>query len=196
MTLNASRGYSLIEIMLVTGLGAVVSAIAVPTTSHALSSFRLTGDARGVSAAVAVAKMRAASTFSRARLYVDLSTNRHHLETYQKTGTPGWVAEGGETLLSQGVSPGYGALSVPPANTQGAIAQAASCLNNAGSTIANTACVVFNSRGIPIDAAGAPTVADAVYLTDGKAVFAITVTATGMSQLWKSLATTTAWTKQ
>ena len=195
MRLDASRGYSLIEIMLVTGLAAVVSAIAIPTSSNALAGLRVTGDAHAVLSAVAMAKMRAGSSLTRARLYIDLSTNRHHLETYQKIGTPGWVTEGGETSLSQGVSLGFGVLTSPPPNTQASIAQAPSCLNNAGTAIANTACVVFNSRGIPIDAAGAPTVADAVYLTDGQAVFAATVTATGMGQLWKSFSTTAAWTK-
>ena len=195
MRLN-DDGYSLLEILLVTALAAVVSAIAIPTSSNAISGLRLTGDARGVSAAVAMAKMRAAANFSRARLYVDVSTSRHHLETYQKTGTPGWVTEGGETSLSQGVSFGYGALTSPPANTQAAIGQAPACLNNSGTAITNTACVVFNSRGIPIDATGAPTAAAAVYVTDGKTVFGVTVSANGMSQLWKSLAATAAWVRQ
>ena len=195
MRLN-DEGYSLIEILLVVALGAVLSAIAIPTASNALGGLRLTGDARGVSAAVAMAKMRAASDFSRARLYVDVSTSRHHLETYQKTGTPGWVTEGGETPLSQGVSLGFGALSSPPPNTQAAIGQAPTCLSNSGTAIANTACVVFNSRGIPIDATGAPTAAAAVYVTDGKTVFGVTVAANGMSQLWKSPAPTAAWTRQ
>ena len=58
---------------IVVGLIGVISAIAVPMFGNALANFRLSGDARSVSNAVAVAKMRAASDFSRVRLYVDLA---------------------------------------------------------------------------------------------------------------------------
>jgi hypothetical protein len=45
--------------------------------------------------------------------------------------------------------------------------------------------VIFNSRGLPIDPAGQPTV-HAVYLTDGTAVYSITVSATGTIRSWKT----------
>jgi hypothetical protein len=46
--------------------------------------------------------------------------------------------------------------------------------------------VVFNSRGVPIDAMNAPTALDALYVNDGATVFAITVSSGGMVQLWRS----------
>ena len=196
MRLCQDQGYSLLEIMLVMMLTVTVAAIAIPMSANALGNFRLSGDARSVSNAVALAKMRAASGFSKARLYVDLSAKRHHIEIYQKTGPPGWVWEGGATSISQGVTIGYGALASPPPSTQSTLAQAPSCLDSLGAVIANTACVVFNSRGIPVDATGAPTVSDAIYLTDGTAVYGTTVIATGTIQLWRSGPTTAAWTKQ
>ena len=45
----------------VLGLICTISAIAVPMVAGALAEFRVSGDARGVSNAIAVAKMRAAS---------------------------------------------------------------------------------------------------------------------------------------
>ena len=51
--------------------------------------------------------------------------------------------------------------------------------------LATTACITFNSRGVAIDTnTGAPTGNDAVYITDNAQVYAVTVGATGMSQVW------------
>jgi hypothetical protein len=59
------------------------------------------------------------------------------------------------------------------------------CLDNAGAAIGASACVVFNSRGIPIDIAGTPTSLDAFYMTGPGAVYGVTVAATGQIRLWK-----------
>jgi hypothetical protein len=47
-----------------------------------------------------------------------------------------------------------------------------------GDSIDKTACIMFNSRGIPIDKDNSPTGGNAFYLTDGTGVRAVTVTAT------------------
>ena len=191
-----SAGYSLIEIMLVVGLIGVISSIAIPMTGHSLMNYRLTGDVRTLTNTVSLAKMRAASNFDHSRVYVDLDANTYRLETWQKTGVPGWIVEGASIPLSTGVSFGFSALTASPANTQGALAQAPQCRTAAGAVIANTACVVFNSRGIPIDSSSVPTALDAVYLTDGTAVYGVTASATGLIQLWTSPPSTATWTKQ
>ena len=66
------NGFSLMEIMIVVGIIGVVAAIAAPMFANAIAGFRVSGDARSMSNATAVAKMRAASNFSRVRLFVDL----------------------------------------------------------------------------------------------------------------------------
>jgi hypothetical protein len=77
------------------------------------------------------------------------------------------------------------------------IAQAPPCLDAADTPIVNTACVVFNSRGIPIDpATSTPTGAGAVYVTDGMVLHGITISATGLTQVWQSLSSTALWVKQ
>src|SRR4051812_15334768 len=153
--LRASRGYSLIEILLVVGLIGVVSAIAVPMTANSMKYFRLSGDARSMSNAVALAKMRAASIYSRTRVYVDLTTKGFRVD-YWDTATSTWIADIGSIYLSQGVSYGFSPVTTAPANTQTTIGQAPLCKTNAGVDIANTACVMFNSRGLPLDATGPP----------------------------------------
>jgi len=192
------RGFSTIELLIVTLILLVVAAMAIPKYLTIVRNMRIAGDARGIADQIALAKMRAASKFTQARLYVDLRANTYHIEYWQKTGAPGWVAEGGTQFLSPGVTLGFGSLNSAPPNTQTTIAQAPACLvsNTGTATIANTACLQFNSRGIPIDSTWAPTPIDAIYVTDGVAVYGATVSAMGLIQTWRSGVSTAAWWKQ
>ena len=194
--MRSARGMSLIEMLAVLAVMATVAGIAAPMVVNALAYFRVSGDARGISNAVALAKMRAAADFSQVRLYVDLSARSHHLETWDKTGLQ-WTAEGGNSNLSSGVSFGYAGLASAPPNTQATIAQAPQCQTNAGGNIANTSCVIFNSRGIPVDSTGSPTALDAFYVTDGSAIYGVTISATGMVKTWRANSQySTAWVQQ
>ena len=184
------NGFSLLEIIFVCGLIGIISAIAVPMFANLISEFRVSGDARSVSNAVAVAKMRAASDFSRVRLYVNLNDRSYHIESWNKA-TSQWTIEGGDTFLSASVTFSHGPVTASPPNTQGPILQAPLCTDDMGMTIANTACIMFNSRGVPIDSSFAPTGVDALYVTDGQAVFGVTVAATGMLRNWRTLAMVT-----
>jgi len=195
-SVRQARGYSALEVLIVLAVSTTVAAIAIPMSGNALGFYRLSGDARKVSNGIAVTKMRAASDFTQARLYFDRTIKRFHMETYQKTGTPAWVWAGGTTDLSQGVSLGFGSIATPPPNTQAAIDQAPECRTTANAVIANTSCIVFNSRGIPIDSGGTPTPADAIYLTDGTGVYGITVIASGMIQVWRTPPSSASWAKQ
>lgn len=190
-----SHGFSAIETLVVVALIGVIAAIAVPMSGNAIGFYKLSGDARSISNQVAVAKMRAASTFGRARLYVDLAAKSYRIET-RKNASSNWVTETGTAYLNSSVSFGYGAVSSAPPNTQASIGQAATCLNNTEQVIANTACIMFNSRGVPIDSTGAPTTS-ALYLTDGTAVYGATLSATGMTRLWRTQPTSTpSWVLQ
>jgi len=162
--------------------------------SGAIQRFRLSGDARSVSNAAAVAKMRAASDFSRVRLYVDLTARTHRMEIFDKTDPVCcWVPHGGTTSLSAGVSFSYGVVATPPADTQGTIGQAPLCTDDMGAAIPGTACIMFNSRGVPIGngPSFAPTGVDAIYVTDGSAVYGVTIAATGLLRMWRTLPTVT-----
>lgn len=161
----------------------IVSAMAAGMSDNTAGYFRLSGDARGLQAAMTLTKMRAAADFTRARLYMDVAARSFRVETWQKAAAT-WTAIGGTTNLSTNDRFGFGVVGTAPANTQNVIAQAPLCLDDAGVAIANTACVQFNSRGIPIDAAGAPTASNAVYVTDGAAVYGVTLSATGLMKVW------------
>jgi Tfp pilus assembly protein FimT len=189
----------MIELMIAVGLAGVLSAFAVPMIRATLGNFRLGGDAHSLSNAVMLTKMRAAASFTRARLFVDLSTNSFHVETWS-SGAGAWVTEGGATTLATNDTFGFGVVGGAPPNTQAAIAQAIACLNTATPAVAigNTACVLFNSRGIPVDSTTLnPTGSYALYVTDGTAVYGSTVSATGSIRLWRTQPSATpAWVLQ
>ena len=194
-SLRRENGFSLIDVMAAVLVVGVVSAIALPVTGSSLAAHRFRADGQALSNLVGLAKMRAASQFSRGRVFANLATGAYGVQIWNKT-TAAWTTEGGVRQTSRGVTFGFGALAAPPPNTQAAIGFAAACRDDDGAVMANTACIVFNSRGIPIDNAGAPTGGNALYLTDGTGVYAVTVTATPLVRFWWSRAQAAAWVEQ
>lgn len=182
---ESSAGFSLVELVAYMAVMVTLAAFVLPFTRSTLNAHNLTGDARNVASAISLAKMRAAASFTKARVFVNLSSGTFRVERWLKN-TNTWTIEGIEKQLSSTVGFGFAGIGAPPPNTQGVIAQAPACLNAANVALANTACVVFNSRGIPIDNAGAPTAVDAYYVSDGSTVFGVTVSTGGLIQLWRS----------
>jgi prepilin-type N-terminal cleavage/methylation domain-containing protein len=185
-TSRRESGFTLLETLLVVALIGVISAIAVPQFSNSIGYFRISGDARSISNALAVTKIRAASNFSRTRLRVDLNGRTHRIEKGDTSVPTHWTIEGGTTSLSTNSNFGFGAVATPPPNTQAAINQSGACLDDTGAAVGNTACVLFNSRGVPIDNGGAPIGNNALYVTNGTAVYGVTVSATGMIRVWQT----------
>ncbi len=192
---GATQGFSVLELLVVVALLGIVAAIALPMAQPALNSYEIGGQAHAVAYDVSLAKMQAASGFTQARLYVNLANNSYHIESWNQA-TSAWTTQGGVTTLPSGMGFGYGSLATPPPNTQGTIGQASACLDASNAVIANTSCVLFNSRGTPIDATGTPIATDAIYLTDGTAVYGVEVSLAGLAQLWWTPTWRTAWQKQ
>ena len=99
------------------------------------------------------------------------------------------MTEGTITPLSLGVTFGFGTVATAPPNTQANIGFSPACrvgLTAATATIGNSSCIVFNSRGLPVDGAGVPFGGHAIYLTDGRAVAGTTVTATPRIRRWST----------
>jgi prepilin-type N-terminal cleavage/methylation domain-containing protein len=193
-----NRGFSLVEVLMVIFVIIILAAMAIPKLTTLLGNLKTRGDARDLNAAIVLARMRAASDFARARVYADLSANTFRVEVLQ-SGAAGWQTDGcpnsctGNQLLSKSVTFGYGSLTAPP-NGVASLTQAPLCLqDDPTSTYANTACIMFNSRGIPIGSNSAPTSVDALYVTDGKSVTGVTISATGLTKIWRSDASTANW---
>jgi Tfp pilus assembly protein FimT len=209
-------GFSTLELLIVVAMSVIITAIAVPSYLNTAAYLRAAGDLRSLNGVTAQAKMRAAANFTHARVYADLGGNAYQLQVWYKAGNAGagcWVADSDPTNtcltytsghpsgtafnLSQSVTFGFGTLATGPTPGQPTPKQAAACLDNANSTLgSSTACVVFNSRGIPIDSTGAPLATGAFYLTNATVVDSVTVSATGSIQAWSSSATSANWLAQ
>jgi Tfp pilus assembly protein FimT len=179
----------------------VLAAIAIPMSGNSIRYIKISGDAKDLSNAIAVTKMRASAKFTQARLYVDVSGGTYYVQTCNSPAIspcPSWTVETASSgQLSSTVSFGYGTAATPPSNTQTLIGQAAQCLSNTGVAVANSSCILFNSRGLPVDTTGGPTGAYALYITDRSAIYGVTVAATGFIRVWQSpYQTTPSWVQQ
>lgn len=207
---KSSRGFSTLEVLLVMVVSLIIAAFAIPGFNQVQRTLRISGDARDLNGAINQAKMQAAADFTESRVYIDLGANRintFHVDVWNKAGNGGtgcWQVVGDLNnpclipgvspvqYLSQGVAFGFAGVGAPPPNTQaGGIAQGTAgerCTPVNGKRVgqqATTACIQFNSRGIPIDInTGVPTGNGAVYITDNTQVYGVTVGATGLSQVW------------
>lgn len=202
------RGFTMIEMLLVVSISIILVAFTAPKYLTIRNALRASGDVRSIADVTAQAKLRAASDFTHARVYADLNGNTFQLEVWYKAGNSGngcWVVDsdptntcisfsssapsGAVVNLSPGDTFGYGTLSAGPTTGQTTIGQAGQCYDNSGTAISNTACIVFNSRGIPINGSTlAPVATDAFYLTNGTVVDGITISATGSLQTWSASA--------
>jgi prepilin-type N-terminal cleavage/methylation domain-containing protein len=193
--LHSDAGYSLIEIMAATAVLAVLSGFTVPMLGSTTSSIKLRDQAEALSNLVSLAKMRATSQFSKSRVYLDLGAETYILQLWNRdAGT--WANDAAPVTLPSGIEFGFGDVDEPPPNAQDAIGFASECTNDEDEPIDKTACINFNSRGIPIDTAGSPVGGNAFYLTDGTGVRAITVTATPLIRNWWSSANAPGWVRQ
>src|SRR5262245_48373142 len=79
----SDAGFSLVEIMATSLVLATLAGLVILVVGNLAGHYRLSGDARGVSNTVAVAKLRAASMFTQTRVYVTLSSGTYQIQTYQ-----------------------------------------------------------------------------------------------------------------
>jgi prepilin-type N-terminal cleavage/methylation domain-containing protein len=207
-----TRGFTLLEVLVVLAVTGILMAFAVPQFQRITQALRISGDMRDITGTVGQAKMHAAADFTHARARANLVANTFQLEIWNKVGIGGvacWqtvgdpanpctvpvgvvgVAPSPVQPLSSGVTFGFDAMGAPPPNTQPGLAQAPACLIGYGGqpgpalgTIGGTACIEFNSRGIAIDAAGAPTGSGAFYVNNGNMVYGLTMAAAGPPLNW------------
>lgn len=194
---QSSSGFSLIEIMVAMAVLGILGAMAVPMVASTTSGIKLRDHANAIADLVGLAKMRAASQFSRTRVNVDIKGGTYVIQR-QDPATREWSDEQAAMTLPTGISFSWGALDTAPPNTQdGDVPKfAAACVDKDGKDIDGTACVMFNSRGIPINNDNSPIGGNAFYLTDGTGVRAVTVTATPLIRRWWSQAEKSHWVRE
>jgi prepilin-type N-terminal cleavage/methylation domain-containing protein len=168
-TRSGGPGFSLTELMIVVGIILIIIAIALPRINNITESYRLTSDARGIAAQLHLARMRAASDFTRAEVNFNTTGNTYQVEVWSKAANA-FVAEGGAQPLSQGDVFGYGALATP-AGSQ--------------STIAQTAQIIFNSRGFSVNSSGTVTANSVIYFMNSFGSYgAVAVSVAGEPTAW------------
>ena len=180
-------GFTFLEVMIVLAIVIIVAGMAIPNLMSVIQNMRTSGDARDLNSTILLAKMRASSDYARARVYFDLSANTFYIQTYQ-AGASQWTTDGGTQNLSKNVLYGFDAVTAVPSGMS-SLAQAPACLKDdlvSTNTYANSACIMFNSRGIPVDSSWVPTGAYAIYINDGRSASGVTVTVTGLTQIWRA----------
>jgi type II secretory pathway pseudopilin PulG len=211
--IRAAGGFTTVELLIVVVISLVAAAMAIPGYTSITRYLRIAGDIRDLNGLMAEAKMRAAQDYTHARVRANLDTNTYQLEVWDKSGNGGagcWKTEGDNVNpctaaaspvqpLSPRVTFGFGGAVAGLPNPQGVIQQAPLCLQGVAGgpalgTIANTACIEFNSRGVPVGAANSPiAIPSALYVTDTDEVYGVTVIATGLMQQWVTNARTPKW---
>ena len=192
-------GVSLIELMLVVLAIIILLGIAIPSVTGLTRSFRIGGDTRAIAAQLNLARLRAAADFTHARVYADLAGNTFQLQVWSKGGAC-WIADldntntcltysfsapsGTVVNLSPGDTFGFGSISTGPTAATSSIAQAPACTTGVGgpspgSTIANTACIEFNSRTYPVNSSNTIVASDAIYIKNAESFSAIAVSVSG-----------------
>lgn len=136
---------------------------------------------------------------------LDLKNNPTCL-TWANAPAPSGV---GIMQLSQRDTFGYGSQTSGPGPGQSTITQSTTteqCYQegsgssagkpDGGSQMANTACIEFNSRGMPVDKSGSPVPTGAFYITNGNVIDSVTASATGSIQTWSLPSGQTTWQPQ
>jgi prepilin-type N-terminal cleavage/methylation domain-containing protein len=184
------QGFSLIELLIVVAIALIIGGFAVPSFLQSMRNFRISGDARSINGELLTAKMRAAARFTRTRVRFERVSRQFRSQWWDRTlngGAGGWADEavGAPQQLSRQVFYGPGDVTMNPAGD--AIGFASACLDDDGVTvIPSTACVVFNSRGIPIDSTGSPVASNQIWINDTNQVHGVTVSITGLTQVWRT----------
>ncbi len=199
------RGVTLVELSMVVVAGIVLTAASLPGLTTLTRTLRISSDTREITAQLNLARMRAASDFTHARVYVNLTAGTYHLEIWNKASTC-WQTIGDTNACTVAASPvipmasgdtfGFGSIATGPLV---APVQAPACISGVagpspGTTTANTGCVEFNSRGYPVNSANTIVTTDAIYITNNSKFYdAITVSISGQPSAYRY--TGSAWTQ-
>jgi Tfp pilus assembly protein FimT len=166
------EGFSLLELVMVVLTVGILIGVAAPSVSTIARVYRLTGDARSITAQLNLARMRAASLATKSRLNVNLAANTYSIEVWNKA-TNVYQVESGPANLSQGNNFGFGNITAP-AGLQTTIAEGYPGETGCG-------CVYFNSRGLVTDSAGNVTSNSALYISNGREYAAVALSITGQT---------------
>lgn len=192
---SRQAGFSFLELLIVVVMIMIVVGFAVPTYTTAMRNYRIAGDARSIKGEILLAKMRAAARFTWARVRFNFDSRVFETELWNKTANA-WerVDIGAPQVLSANVNFGFGSMASPPPATQATLAQSPGCTEGLagtpdqpgkGAAIADTACIMFNSRGFPVDGDGNLTPNNAIYMVSENMAAGVTVSLNSVAKIWQ-----------
>lgn|SRR5262249_55452193 len=171
---SATSGFTLIELLVTLLIAAILTVISLAYYQRAARRFSLQSEAVNLAARLEQAKSLAQAQSTEYRILVDSSG--YTPQFLNPRGSTNWVAadavSSGKILINTNVTLGTGSVGSAPQG-QPSIAQSAE--------------IRFNSRGFPVATGTPPTSPkqdNAVYLTDTRDVFAVTVNILGRVQVW------------
>src|SRR5687767_7554362 len=109
---SATKGFSMIELIIVVTVILVLGLVAGPSLSKTMATYRGSAAISGVAGQLALSKMRAAADFTRTKLAIDTANGTWVRQIYDKTAAA-YVTEGGTQYLPRNVSFGYGSITTP-----------------------------------------------------------------------------------
>src|SRR5260370_19528641 len=89
-----TRGFTLLELLVVLAVTAILMAIAVPQFQRVTQVLRISGDMRDINGTVGQAKMHSAADFTHGRARANLAANTFRLEIWNKAGAGCWQTVG------------------------------------------------------------------------------------------------------
>ena len=117
---RATRGTSLLDVLVGIVISAVILGIAVPTIPSLMDPYRLSFATRVVASQLSAARMRAIAENRRHRVAFNVDAGTYQLQVESAANT--WTAVGGMHELPSGC--GFGEIATPPTfDTQGILAQ-------------------------------------------------------------------------
>ena len=160
-------GFSLIELGLVLGIIALVSAFSIPMLNSAMDDMQMISDARSIATALTYAKISSTAQMIHYRVAFDLDENQWSVERETAQNANVFAVEQAINSLCNG-------------NASSEIMfQSTADAAPDGFPADSSSTITFNSRGMPIGGA------QIIYLTKSDADFAIGVSLTGRVQVWR-----------
>lgn len=183
-------GFGLVEAIVVIFLFIVLAAFTLPLFNRNNSYVSLRTSAFDIANRINEAKARAISEITPYRVNIpDLAATTFDVE--KKLAGGGW-----QKVLSEDLSTrvNFTPASTPAPTSASSAGGSTQCSSRTGICApVQATTITFNTRGIPVDAAGAPKAANAVYITNGTEFFAVTVSLSGVVEVWRYAAAENTW---